>query len=340
MPDKNMKKRTLCTLFSLLMLFALAGAACASAAESSAASVEARGAQRKYEYNVGASAISGQSYRWVVPMCEIVNKYSDFVTLNPITTTGSTENVNLIVNGEAEFGVGPASTVYNAINGLVDWEGAPVSGIEFVYFMFPDYFNIILPAKSTVETLTDLKGKTVSIGETGAGYYTNTLAAMNAMGYSLDDFKLENMNLTDTCTAITEGWVDALLMYGSPQISAVSEMQAGPAGLKMVALTDKEIATACAANPIFLPRTLTDTYEGIPPLQTFGGSTALFTRADVPAEVTYEIARIINENVAELARIFPLGRESTIKNSVGAVSIVPTAEGTLKYMREQGLMQN
>jgi TRAP transporter TAXI family solute receptor len=326
-----MKKRTLCTLLSLSMLFAMPAAG-------SAASVEARGAQQKYEYNVGASAISGQTYRWVVPVCEIVNRYSDFVTLHPITTTSSTENVNLIVNGEAEFGVGPEATVYNAINGLADWEGAPVSGIEFVYFIFPNYFNIYLPAKSTVKTLADLKGKTISIGETGTGNYTNTLVSMNAMGYSLDDFRLENLNIPDTCAAITEGWVDAMLMYGSPQSSAISEMQAGPSGLKMVALTDEEIAAACAANPLFQPRTLTDAYEGIPPLKTFGGTTALFGRADVPAEVTHEIARLINENVAELTRVFPLGRESTVKNCVGAVTVVPTAKGTLQYMREQGLM--
>lgn len=333
-----MKKRILYKFLLLITAFVLMGTACSSG--TSATTTETAGnTQQQYEYNVGASATSGQSYRWVVPMCEIVNKYSEFVTLNPITTTGSTENVNLMVSGEAELGVGPAATVDNAINGRVDWEGKPVSGIEYIYYMNPDYLNIYLPANSPVTCLADLKGKTISIGETGAGVYTNTLAALTAMGYSLDDFKLENLNWTDTCAAITEGWVDGMVGYGSPLVSAVSEMQASPTGLKMVGLTEEEVEMACAANPVFKARTLTNSYEGIPPLRTFGGSTALFGRDDIPDEVTYEIAKIINEHVDELAEAFPMGAESTIENSVDAVTIVPTAGGTLQYMREQGLNQ-
>jgi TRAP transporter TAXI family solute receptor len=271
-------------------------------------------------------------------MCEIINKYSKFVTLNPITTTGSTENINLIVNGEAELGISPASTVFSAINGLVDWAGKPVSGIEYIYFMYPDYYCIFLPKNSPIETLADLKGKTVSLGEPGTGIYSNTFAGTIALGYTLDDFKVENLGLADACAAMTEGWMDGILMYGSPQTSAVAEMQASPTGLKMIALTDEEIETACANNPIFLPRTLRDSYEGIPELQTFGGSTALFGMDGLPDEVCYEIAKIINEHNDELKDAFPLGKESTIENCVGAVTIVPTAEGTMKYMREQGVI--
>ena len=106
--------------------------------------IQMAAASETYEYNVGASVTTGQSYRWVVPMCELVNKYSDIVTLNPIPTSGSTENVNMILSGDCAFGVGPVSTVYNAINGKEDWEGNPATGIEFTYAYMGDYFNIYL----------------------------------------------------------------------------------------------------------------------------------------------------------------------------------------------------
>lgn len=300
---------------------------------------ESNGGGETYTYNVGASATSGQSYRWAVPVCELVNKYSDFVTLNPITTTGSTENVNLIVSGEAPLGVGPASTVYNAINGTADWEGNPVTGIEFVYAYMPDYFYVALPENSSVETLADLKGMTVSIGETGSGNYTNAAAALEAMGYSLDDFKLENLSYTDSASAIAEGWLDGYILYGSATTSAFSEMQAGPTGLKVVAVTEDEIETACVNNPVFIPRVMEKSYPGIDPINTYGGTTALFAREDVPDEVTYEIAKIINEHVDELAEAFDLAEFSAIENSVDSVSIVPTAGGTEQYMKELGLIQ-
>ena len=322
-----MKKSILTTILCLSGVIALLGTVCSEAA-----------AQQKYDLNVGASATSGMSYRWVVPMCEIVNKYSDFVTLHPITTTGSTENVNLIVNGEAEIGVGPASTVSNAINGRVDWEGKPVTGIEYIYYMFPDYFNVYLPANSPVNSMEDLKGKTISIGETGSGGYTNSLASLNAMGYSLSDFNVLNISLADGCEAITEGWLDCMIYYGSPLNSSVLAMQASPVGLKMIEMTEDEVAKAIAADPVFRPRTIVDSYEGIPPLRSFGGSTAVFGREDIPDEVTYEIVRIIDEHLDELIAALPSANISTLENTVDAVTIVPMAGGTAKYLREKGLL--
>lgn len=295
--------------------------------------------QKQYVYNVGASTTAGQSYRWVVPMCDLVNQYSELVTLNPITTTGSTENINLMVNGEAPIGISPANTVDNAIKGMNDWEGSPVSGLEYVYFMYPDYFYIILPEKSPVNSMSDLVGKTVSIGETGTGLYTGGLTALQALGYSLDDFDVENLNITDGCSAISEGWVDAFIYYSSPNSSAVAEMAAGPSGLKILGLSDEEIQTACAANPIFMPRIMEESYEGIGPVSTFGGSTALFASEDVPDEVTYEIARIVNEHVDEMIELFDYGEYSAIEYGVDAVSIVPMADGTQQYMRELGLLE-
>lgn len=329
-----MRQRRFCILLSLVMVFVLMGTACSSGTTSTSAPNKTT-----YDYNIGASATSGMSYRWVVPMCEVVNKYSDLVTLNPITTTGSTENVNLILSGEAELGVGPASTVYNAVNGLVDWKGKPAKGIEYVYFMFPDYFNIFLPEKSPVNSLSDLKGRTISLGETGSGGYTNNVAALTALGYSLSDFKVVNISLADSPAAIAEGWLEGLIYYGSPNMTAIAEMQVSPTGLKMIELTEEEVRKACAANPIFVPRTLTKSYPGIPPLRTFGGSTAVFGREDIPDEVTYEIAKVINEHVDEIAEVFDYAKESTIENCVGAVTIVPTAGGTLQYMREKGLVK-
>ena len=312
--------------------------AATEAAEEAGDSAEAAGQHdQQYDYNVAASVTTGQSYRWVVPMCELVNKYSDFVTLNPVPTSGSTENVNLILSGECAFGVGPVSTVYNAVNGLADWEGNPASGIEFTYAYMGDYFNVYLPENSSVETLADLKGMSVAIGEVGTGSYTNGKSALEAMGYSLDDFKMEDLSMGNGASAMAEGWLDGLLIYGSATNATISEMQAGPTGLKMVSLTDQEIKDACANNPIFKEKDLVEPYPGIGTIHTFGGVTAMFNRDDVPEEVTYEIAKIINEHIDELSEAFERGEESAIENSVGVVSIIPTAAGTEKYMKELGL---
>jgi TRAP-type uncharacterized transport system substrate-binding protein len=116
-------------------------------------------------------------------------------------------------------------------------------------------------------------------------------------------------------------------------------MRAGPAGLKILELTEEEVKKACANNPLFKPRIVKDAYPDMPPFRTFGAGFGLYASEDVPDEVTYEITRLIHEHLDELVEVLNLAKESTLENTVGAVSFVPTAGGTEQYLREQGLVR-
>jgi len=311
------------------------------AAEENAAPAESAAPQQKYEYSVGASATSGTTYRWVVPMTELVNKYSDFVTLTPITTTGSVENVNLVISGDAPIGAGPVSTINQAISGLSDWEGNPVdpSTFKFIMSYMPDFFYIAVPADSDINTLADMVGKTIAFGEIGTGTYTGTLAALKAMGYTEDDFKIENVSYADAAVGCAEGWIDAVPIYGSAMNTAIMEMSASPVGLKIVGPSQEEIDKALAASPVYVSRTLTGdiSYGQENDVPTLGGTTGLFCSADIPDEVCYEIARIMNEHIDELKLSFELAEFSAIENTIGSCNIIEVSGGTQKYLTELGL---
>lgn len=293
-----------------------------------------------YEYSVGASATSGTTYRWVVPMTELVNKYSDTIHLTPVTTSGSVENVNLVLNGEAPIGAGPVSTINQAINGLSDWEGNPVdpSEIKFIMSYMPDFFYVAVPEDSDIDTLADMVGKTIAFGEVGSGTYTGTLAALEAMGYSADDFKVENVSYADACAGCSEGWIDAVPIYGSAANSTVMEMQTSPVGLKIVGPSEDEIKKALATSDVYIERTLTgDISYGQSDIETFGGTTGLFCSKDVPDEVCYEIMKIMNEHIDELKLSFELADFSKAENTVDSCNIIEYSGGTQKYLKELGL---
>lgn len=309
--------------------------------DTSASKEETKGdAQQTYEYSVGASATSGTTYRWVVPMTELVNKYSDFVTLTPITTTGSVENVNLVLNGDAPIGAGPVSTINQAITGQSDWEGNPVDAgeIKFIMSYMPDFFYIAVPEDSDINTLADMVGKTIAFGEVGSGTYTGTVAALNAMGYSEDDFDIQNISYADAAAGCSEGWIDAVPIYGSAANSTIMEMQTSPVGLKIVGPTAEEVEKACAASDVYIKRTLTgDISYGQDDIETFGGTTGLFCSKDVPDEVCYEIMKIMNEHIDELCLSFELGEFSKAENTVDSCNIIEYSGGTLQYLKELGL---
>jgi TRAP transporter TAXI family solute receptor len=121
---------------------------------------------------VGSSFTSGSTYQWSVAACTTVSKYSDWLTLSPITTTGSVENILLVQANDAAFGTCNAANAYFAYTGSENWTSQgykPMPELKILWSLYADYFQTMVPANSNINTMEDLRGKHVSFGPRGGG---------------------------------------------------------------------------------------------------------------------------------------------------------------------------
>ena len=107
--------------------------------------------------------------------------------------------------------------------------------------------------------------------------------------------------------------------------------------IRIVGLTDDQIAKAREAEPTFAPYTLrAEMYDGMAEaVTTISTPNVLVVHADMDEELAYNITKAMFENVAELIAIHPAANDTTIEFTVDSTPI-PFHPGALRYLEEVG----
>jgi|GEM_PF-767502 len=298
------------------------------------------------ELLIGASHVSGNMYQWCVATADIVNKYSNWVSIVPITTQGTTETIQLMEVDECQLGGCTGTATVAAYLGEGEWNGQTNEQLRIVTDTHASYWQIMVPADSPCNSLADLAGRRVSLNTKSSGAYTTNVQLLNNLGIDPDTyFNSFYMSMAESISAIQEGSLDCFLYTGTIGSSAAMELANSRAGLKLISLTDEEVAVIEANNPtnrgLIFPA---GSYETIDyDVQTVGGPVTMTANEAVPDDAIYEIVKILNEHYDELVSSLAIAEFTTPENTVadwGDVNahIVPIHDGAIRYYQELGLM--
>ncbi|MFH1759488.1 MAG: TAXI family TRAP transporter solute-binding subunit, partial [bacterium] len=290
-----------------------------------------------------SSHTTGTVFQWVVPATAILNKNLNDIEITAIPTKGTTENMKYVGSKEAVIGAGGGSTAYQAYYGLGAWKGKPLKTLRVIYAMYPDAWQIYLPKNSTVNTLSDLKGKRVNLQTPGSGGYTINHTHLRSLGIDPKaEYKAFYLSTTEAIQALKEDRIDCTLFAGGPGGAAGIELANSRVGLKLISLTDEEIKKIRAVEPD-QGEVIVDagSYSGVDyDIKTVGGMTALLAHIDVPENVIYNIVKVLEENHGQLVKAISIAKSSTAKNTVKAYdNVIPFHPGAVKYFKEIGLIK-
>ena len=131
-------------------------------------------------------------------------------------STGSAENARLLAMGETDFGTMGMDMTLSCYNAEGEFEGLPAEQIMHVatHSGTGATVHVITSAKSDINSIPDLAG--TKFGVTAgmmAGYLDDVLWAYDM---TTDDLgSVVNLSLSDLCTALQDGNIDAFL-YATP----------------------------------------------------------------------------------------------------------------------------
>lgn len=292
------------------------------------------GTGEKYEINVGASNTSGAFYQQMVPMCEIINKYSEDITAYAIVTSGAPESISFMLAGELDMGGGSGSTCYDLSK---DEE------ISVMLSAFPAYLQVMAEGDFEGDNVRDLEGKRFNICTADNSTNSMMRGYFSAMGIDIDSFlDVVEISMTEGTEALKEGTVDAIVNASGLGNSTALELASSRNGLKLLGLSDEDAKAICEKSPVTKQRTIPGgTYEGIDnDVSTVGDCAPIIINNSVPEEVVYEMVKILCEHNDEWAASASNAAYSTPENTVadwdGVMDIHP---GALKYFREIGAVQ-
>ncbi|MEM7073882.1 MAG: TAXI family TRAP transporter solute-binding subunit [Pseudomonadota bacterium] len=292
---------------------------------------------------IGTGGVTGVYYPTGGAICRLVNKdrKDHGVRCSVESTGGSVYNTRTIREGELDFGVVQSDVQSAAMEGVRAFENdEPYGELRAVFSVHPEPMHVMVRSDSGIESVMDMKGKRVNIGNPGSGTRVLAGVLMDAAGVSPDDFALAaELKSSEQSAALCDGKLDAAIWAaGLPNGSSMEATST--CDIKLLDLTssgmDKVLAENAAYAAAGIPGGM---YPGNPEdVQSWGPKATFVTDASTPDEVVYVLVKAVFENFDDFKKLHPafgrLTEEQMIKDGLSA----PLHPGAEQYYKERGWM--
>ena len=294
---------------------------------------------------IGTGGVTGVYYPTGGAISRMVNKKSKEYGLKATveSTAGSVYNINAVLSGELEFGVAQSDRQYQAYNGLAEWsQSGPQKDLRAVFSIHPEAITLIASQQSGVNSVGDLKGKRVNIGNPGSGQLQNSKDVIVAAGLKIADIHAERVKAVEAPGLLQDEKVDAFFYTVGHPNGNIKEATSGRIKVRIVSikgpgidsLLNKHSYYAKATIPAeFYPNAVNkDDIESVGVKATFVASKKL---AD---NIVYAITKEVFDNLESFKKLHPAYAVLTRENMLEGLS-AQIHQGALKYYKEAGLVK-
>lgn len=298
--------------------------------------ISAQAAVAQQQISIATGGTGGTYYPYGGGLAELIKNHIEGYDAVAEVTGASVENMGLVWRGDSDLALALADTVYQGYTGTGDFEGRQLDNIRAIASIYPNAVQIVTMAGSGIDSLDDLAGKVVSVGAPGSGTELNARAILESNGLTYDDFDARRLNFNETADALRDGDIDVGFWSVGPPTSSILNL-ATTSDVRLIGLTDEEMANASEEEPVFAPYELgAGLYEGMEePVQTVGIPNVLIASSEMDEELAYQVTKALFEHTDELIAIHPAANDTTVKFSVDSTPI-PFHAGSLRYYEEAG----
>lgn len=267
------------------------------------------------------------------------------IAMSAISSAGSGENVRLIREGEAQFGIMQGLFGYYAATGTGPLEEVGAQeNLRSVTMLWQnvEQFTIASDAAATgtMADFTELTGEAMALGRQNSGTIGSNRALLSGLGVDMDaDYELVFAGYGPSAEALQNGQVRGISTPAGVPTGAISNLFAAAGdGVTMLSFTEEEAAAADGGRNLWTPYTIAaGTYPGqTEDVNTIAQPNFLATSADVSEENVYMITKTIYENLAFLQAIHPATNAMNIEAAIAGLP-VPLHPGAARYYQEIGI---
>ena len=218
-------------------------------------------------------------------------------------TGGSVENIARLNARQMDLAIALSVTMYEAYRGIGDYD-EPIEGLRVVAPLYPNVTHVMVPERSTVTDVSQLRGGRVSVGSAGSGTEQSSRQLLLAHGISYDDISVQYLTFTESANALRDGAIDgSIISVGYPAAAVLEATTTG--GARLIALSDEAIETMIATYPYYsrgeLPGGI---YPGADdPVQTIAMMNWIISMDYLEAPVVNHVLGILQNEREALVRV-------------------------------------
>jgi len=254
------------------------------------------------------------------------------------STPASVDNMKLIRDGKADLAFTLADTAFDAVNGKNRF-APPEAKVDAkaIAVMYSNYMHLVAKASGGINTVTDLKGKRVSIGAAGSGTETKAIRILEAYGLNATtDINPQRLAAQDSADALRDSKIDAFFFDGGLPTSAVSDL-ANSTAIKLIDQSDAIAKMNSKYGNFYFPAKIPKgTYKNDADVVTAGVANLLVVPSSFDAAFVKAILTAMFDNQADLVLVHPEAKNLKLDTATQGSSI-DFHPGAIDFYKAKGV---
>ena len=283
----------------------------------------------------GTGGDQGTYYGFGNILAQRVSSETD-TKVTAVVSAGSQDNIEMMDMGSYQLGFVQSDVMSYAYNGTnLFAETGAINDFSTVAALYLEQVQIVT-LDPNINTVADLKGKTVSIGSSGSGVYYNALDILGAYGITEKDISPTYQSFGDSVDALQDGKIDAAFVVAGAPTVAVSTL-ASTHKVRLVSIDDEHIAKLLETSPYYTPYTIKSSVYGTDSdCQTVAVAAVVIANDTVSEDAVYDFVSTVFNDKADISKSHDKGNELELAFA-SSITNVPYHPGAAKYFAEQGI---
>lgn len=294
--------------------------------------VVSSGAATQLTFATGGTA--GTYYPLGGAMAQVWNKQVAGINVSVQATGASVENVRLVNKGQVDLAFVQNDIADYAFKGVEIFK-EKLPDFSVVAALYPETVQIVVRADSELRTVSDLKGKRVSVGAPGSGVEANARQILNTFGLTYKSITPYFLSFAESADQFKNGHIDALFVVAGHPTAAIQDI-AAQHKIRILQFNEPMIRKLSTRYRFYSKVTIpANTYSGLAEeTDTVAVKAILICRPGLDNDLVYNLTRSLYENVGQMGH----AKAKEIKLEQAKVGIsTPFHPGALKYYKEKGI---
>jgi len=287
---------------------------------------------------IATASAGGAWYPIGAGMAEVIKQSVKGIQARVQTTGGGVENVKLVHDGKVEIGITISYLAYNGYNGMDPYKNKMQNIRTLCSGLSTGVMQVVIPASSKIKSIADLKGKKVAVGPAGGGALTVLNDIFQEYGFKMGSVTPSYVSYDEGVTMMTDGHVDAAVVYAALPTPAVKTLSTGPNPFRMLDLEDNIQKSLLSKYPYYVPIKIPKEMYGTgADIRVVGTPNIVIVHSKLSEELVYKITKAFFEpkNLEIIQTSHPSAKGLNLERAV--LAAVPLHPGSEKFYREKGI---
>ena len=254
------------------------------------------------------------------------------------STGASKANIQLIGAREVEIAIVQNDAMDCAWYGVDLFSGQKMTGFSCMAALYDEACQIVVNRASGINSIADLKGKNISVGDVGSSIEYNARHILETYGIAFNQIGKHNLGFGASTDALRSNTIDAFFCIAGAPTPAIMNLAEG-GDIVILEIDDEHANLLINKHPFYTKHLIpAGSYQGQNnTIQTIAVRAAFIVSSQLSGDLVYELTKSLFESKAQIEAAHIKGKGLSPSFAIKGIS-VPFHPGALRYFREIGIL--